>query len=115
MKIDDIEVAQFSWGMNGNPSQTTDTSWIRFAELPNADLLIIQHDVGSSTLDCYDSYDYQHFVHIAHTERFQFMILLMHIAFGSEGALVDIEDLKLRCAVWEVPFTEGGRAIGAYL
>ena len=112
MRIEDIEVAQFSWGTNGNPSQTTDTSWIRFAELPNADLLIIQHDAGSSTLDCYDSYDYHHFVHIVHADRVQLIIMLMFISFGSEGTLLDIEDLKRRCSKWEVPFTEGGRAIG---
>ena len=112
MRDESIEVAQFSWGGSGNPSQTIDTSWISFTELPNADLSILQHDVGSSTLECYDSYDHEHWVHITNLHLSQFMILLMHITFGREGALVDIEDLKVRCAVWGVPFTEGERAIG---
>ena len=115
MKNDGVDVAEFRWGDSGDPSEATDTSWISFNELPNADLLIMQLDVGPSTKEGYDSLDYEHWVHITNPHRSQFMILLMHIAFGSEGALVDIEDLKLRCAVWEVPFTEGGRAIGAYL
>lgn len=112
MKNDGIEVATVRWDMPGSVRESTDTAWTSITELPNADLLIVQLGMGPSTQETYGSYDYELSIHIARPDRVQFVAMLLCIAFENEGTLFDLEDLKLRCFEWNVPFTEAERAIG---
>ena len=96
----------------GSVGEATDTAWISIAELPNADLLIVQQGMGPSTQETYGSYDYKLSIHIARPDRVQFVAMLLSITFENEATLFDLEDLKLRYFEWNVTFIEAERAIG---
>lgn len=108
MRDDGIEVSRLNWG-TGNPSGTTDASLIKLIDLPNADLLIVQQDMGPETQACYGSFDYEHSLQIAFVDRAQFTAMLLSIAFEGTSPC-GWEDLKSHCHNWSVPFRENGKA-----
>lgn len=112
MKAEGTQVAIIRWGMSGSGYEATDTAWVNLIELPNEDLLIVQQSMGPSTEESHGSYDYEHSIQVARSDKGQLVALLLYIGFDGESGIFDIEDLKSRCVEWEVPFTEGERAIG---
>ena len=104
MTNESIEVTRLNWG-RGDLSGTTDTSWIKLIEMPNAELLILQLDMGPETEACFGSYDYEHSIRIAGADRTQFTALLLSLAFDGT-APCSWDDLKRHCLDWSVPFKE---------
>lgn len=107
MKDNGIEVACVRWGQS---TGITDTSWIKLIELPNSDLLIVQHDMGPVTLASFDSHDFEHTLLIASADRAQFTAMLLALAIDGT-APCGWDDLKRHCAEWAVPLNEGGRTM----
>lgn len=107
MKDNGIEVACVRWGQS---TGLTDTSWIKLIELPNGDLLIIQHDMGPVTLASFDNYDFEHSLLIAAADRAQFTAMLLALAIDGT-APCSWDDLKQQCTDWNVPVKEGGRTM----
>lgn len=110
MKDDGIEVTSLNWG-SGHLSGPTDNSRIKLIELPNADLLIVQQDMGPETEGSFGSYDYEHSIQIANSDRAQLTAMLMSLAFNGTDPC-NWDHLKRHCLDWSIEFEETGRPIG---
>ena len=109
MKDEGIEVTKLNWG-SGHLSGPTETSWVKLIEQPNARLMIVQQDMGPETQACFGSYEFEHSIRIAGTDRTQLTAVLLSLAFDDTAAC-SWEDLKRHCLDWSIPFQESERSI----